>query len=50
MQQYYRVGVLENCSEKWNVLWDCLYFKNQVLFSTLERNGATLAGIGLGES
>ncbi|XWS11727.1 hypothetical protein CRYUN_Cryun37aG0024500 [Craigia yunnanensis] len=37
MQQYYRVGMLENCSEKWNVLWDCLYLKNQVLFSTPEK-------------
>ncbi|KAF3967648.1 hypothetical protein ACB098_08G113400 [Castanea mollissima] len=29
MQQYYRLGVLDNCSEKWNVLYDCLRLKTK---------------------
>ncbi|XVF69081.1 hypothetical protein PTKIN_Ptkin11bG0052000 [Pterospermum kingtungense] len=29
MQQYYRVGVLDNCYGKWSALWDCLYLKTK---------------------
>ncbi|ERN18316.1 uncharacterized protein LOC18446677 isoform X2 [Amborella trichopoda] len=29
MQQYYRLGVLDNCSEKWNALVDCLNLKTK---------------------
>ncbi|XP_051135961.1 uncharacterized protein LOC127254744 [Andrographis paniculata] len=29
MQQYYRVGVLDNCSEKWSSLIDCLTLKTK---------------------
>lgn len=29
MQQYYRLGVLDNCSEKWKVLYDCLKLKTK---------------------
>jgi len=29
MQQYYRLGVLDNCSEKWSVLYDCLKLKTK---------------------
>ncbi|GMY15894.1 DUF3128 domain-containing protein [Fagus crenata] len=29
MQQYYRLGVLDNCSEKFNALFDCLYLKTK---------------------
>ncbi|XP_043717669.1 uncharacterized protein LOC122665579 [Telopea speciosissima] len=29
MQQYYRLGVLDNCSEKWNALFDCLSLKTK---------------------
>ncbi|KAJ4971854.1 hypothetical protein NE237_004953 [Protea cynaroides] len=29
MQQYYRVGVLDNCSDKWNALFDCLSLKTK---------------------
>ncbi|XP_022754097.1 uncharacterized protein LOC111302455 [Durio zibethinus] len=29
MQQYYRVGVLDNCYGKWNAIWDCLYLKTE---------------------
>ena len=29
MQQYYRLGVLDNCSEKWNALLDCLNLKTK---------------------
>jgi hypothetical protein len=29
MQQYYRVGVLDNCSEKWSSLLDCLSLKTK---------------------
>ncbi|XP_021278899.1 uncharacterized protein C227.17c [Herrania umbratica] len=29
MQQYYRLGVLDNCSGKWNALWDCLSLKTK---------------------
>lgn len=29
MQQYYRVGVLDNCSEKWTALLDCLNLKTK---------------------
>ncbi|XP_022730238.1 uncharacterized protein LOC111285196 [Durio zibethinus] len=29
LQQYYRVGVLDNCYGKWNALWDCLYLKTK---------------------
>ncbi|KAJ7952013.1 DUF3128 domain-containing protein [Quillaja saponaria] len=29
MQQYYRVGVLDNCSEKWNALFNCLKLKTK---------------------
>ncbi|KAJ7962723.1 DUF3128 domain-containing protein [Quillaja saponaria] len=29
MQQYYRIGVLDNCSEKWNDLFDCLKLKTK---------------------
>ncbi|GAB4854723.1 hypothetical protein Ancab_023308 [Ancistrocladus abbreviatus] len=29
MQQYYRLGVLDNCSEKWNDLFDCLKLKTR---------------------
>ncbi|KAH7862154.1 hypothetical protein Vadar_000819 [Vaccinium darrowii] len=27
MQQYYRLGVLDNCSQKWTALVDCLTLK-----------------------
>ncbi|XP_009767166.1 uncharacterized protein [Nicotiana sylvestris] len=29
MQQYYRVGVLDNCSQKWSALFDCLTLKTK---------------------
>ncbi|XP_015579838.1 uncharacterized protein LOC8266997 [Ricinus communis] len=29
MQQYYRLGVLDNCSEKWSALVDCLTLKTK---------------------
>ncbi|XP_010689984.2 uncharacterized protein LOC104903615 [Beta vulgaris subsp. vulgaris] len=29
LQQYYRVGVLDNCSEKWSNLYDCLTLKTK---------------------
>ncbi|GAV82549.1 DUF3128 domain-containing protein [Cephalotus follicularis] len=29
MQQYYRLGVLDNCSEKWSALYDCLILKTK---------------------
>ncbi|GAB2274660.1 hypothetical protein Dimus_009431 [Dionaea muscipula] len=29
MQQYYRVGVLDNCSQKWSDLFDCLSLKTK---------------------
>ncbi|XP_008227088.1 PREDICTED: uncharacterized protein C227.17c [Prunus mume] len=29
MQQYYRLGVLDNCSGKWNSLVDCLSLKTK---------------------
>ncbi|KAE9463408.1 hypothetical protein C3L33_04687, partial [Rhododendron williamsianum] len=29
MQQYYRVGVLDNCSQKWTALVDCLSLKTK---------------------
>ncbi|KAG2674512.1 hypothetical protein I3760_13G140400 [Carya illinoinensis] len=29
MQQYYRLGVLDNCSEKWNAVLDCLNLKTK---------------------
>nr|DAD48683.1 TPA_asm: hypothetical protein HUJ06_018620 [Nelumbo nucifera] len=29
MQQYYRLGVLDNCSEKWNALFDCFNLKTK---------------------
>ncbi|KAF9676276.1 hypothetical protein SADUNF_Sadunf09G0121900 [Salix dunnii] len=29
MQQYYRVGVFDNCSQKWSDLIDCLTLKNK---------------------
>ncbi|KAK3007123.1 hypothetical protein RJ639_015837 [Escallonia herrerae] len=29
MQQYYRIGTLDNCSEKWNALVDCLNLKTK---------------------
>ncbi|KDP34361.1 hypothetical protein JCGZ_11244 [Jatropha curcas] len=29
MQQYYRLGVFDNCSEKWNALVDCLLLKTK---------------------
>ncbi|GMH07312.1 hypothetical protein Nepgr_009152 [Nepenthes gracilis] len=29
MKQYYRLGVLDNCSEKWNDLFDCLNLKTK---------------------
>ncbi|CAN1278578.1 hypothetical protein LINPERPRIM_LOCUS16675 [Linum perenne] len=29
MQQYYRVGVLDNCSGKWSALYDCLTLKTK---------------------
>eukprot|EP00262_Sarcandra_glabra_P006401 TRINITY_DN1866_c0_g1_i3.p1 TRINITY_DN1866_c0_g1~~TRINITY_DN1866_c0_g1_i3.p1 ORF type:complete len:105 (-),score=13.24 TRINITY_DN1866_c0_g1_i3:229-543(-) len=29
MQQYYRLGVLDNCSEKWTALIDCLSLKTK---------------------
>lgn len=29
MQQYYRLGVLDNCSEKWSKLVDCLSLKTK---------------------
>ncbi|KAF9594673.1 hypothetical protein IFM89_034356 [Coptis chinensis] len=29
MQQYYRVGVLDDCSGKWNALFDCLGLKTK---------------------
>ncbi|XP_021888367.1 uncharacterized protein C227.17c [Carica papaya] len=29
MQRYYRLGVLDNCSEKWSALVDCLTLKTK---------------------
>ncbi|XP_061336443.1 uncharacterized protein LOC133283579 [Gastrolobium bilobum] len=29
MQQYYRLGVLDNCSDKWKALVDCLMLKTK---------------------
>ncbi|KAJ8767991.1 hypothetical protein K2173_020931 [Erythroxylum novogranatense] len=29
MQQYYRVGYIDNCSEKWRALVDCLTLKTK---------------------
>ncbi|CDP06991.1 unnamed protein product [Coffea canephora] len=29
MQQYYRMGWLDNCSAKWNALFDCLNLKTK---------------------
>jgi hypothetical protein len=29
MQQYYRLGALDNCSEKWTALVDCLSLKTK---------------------
>ncbi|OAY38134.1 uncharacterized protein LOC110626029 isoform X1 [Manihot esculenta] len=29
MQQYYRLGVLDNCSAKWSALVDCLILKTK---------------------
>jgi hypothetical protein len=29
MQQYYRLGVLDNCSEKFKAVFDCLYLKTK---------------------
>ncbi|KAK4267979.1 hypothetical protein QN277_024689 [Acacia crassicarpa] len=29
MQQYYRLGVLDNCREKWSALGDCLMLKTK---------------------
>lgn len=29
MQQYYRLGVLDNCHEKWSALADCLMLKTK---------------------
>ncbi|KAK9280136.1 hypothetical protein L1049_013823 [Liquidambar formosana] len=29
MQQYYRLGVLDNCSDKWSALVDCLTLKTK---------------------
>ncbi|CAK9150511.1 unnamed protein product [Ilex paraguariensis] len=29
MRQYYRLGSLDNCSQKWNALFDCLNLKTK---------------------
>ncbi|KAI3450662.1 hypothetical protein Pfo_007327 [Paulownia fortunei] len=29
MQQYYRLGALDNCSGKWSTLYDCLRLKTK---------------------
>ncbi|KAL3828531.1 hypothetical protein ACJIZ3_017333 [Penstemon smallii] len=29
LQQYYRLGTLDNCSEKWSALFDCLSLKTK---------------------
>ncbi|KAL5576445.1 hypothetical protein UlMin_018144 [Ulmus minor] len=29
MQQYYRLGTLDNCTQKWSALWDCLSLKTK---------------------
>ncbi|KAL2927078.1 Early meiotic induction protein 1 [Bienertia sinuspersici] len=29
LQQYYRLGVLDNCSAKWSKLYDCLSLKTK---------------------
>ena len=29
MQQYYRIGVLDNCADKWSSLLDCLNLKTK---------------------
>ncbi|XP_074279941.1 uncharacterized protein LOC141605170 [Silene latifolia] len=29
LQQYYRLGVLDNCSQKWSSLYDCLKLKTK---------------------
>ncbi|GFQ00754.1 hypothetical protein PHJA_002219300 [Phtheirospermum japonicum] len=29
LQQYYRLGALDNCSGKWSVLYDCLNLKTK---------------------
>ncbi|KAF9602909.1 hypothetical protein IFM89_032649 [Coptis chinensis] len=36
MQQYYRAGVLDNCSGKWNALFDCLSLKTKPLSQVQE--------------
>ncbi|MED6144371.1 hypothetical protein PIB30_015153 [Stylosanthes scabra] len=29
LQQYYRVGVLDNCSKQWKAMFDCLMLKTK---------------------
>ncbi|KAG8387553.1 hypothetical protein BUALT_Bualt02G0033300 [Buddleja alternifolia] len=29
LQQYYRLGTLDNCSQKWSALYDCLNLKTK---------------------
>ncbi|KAI4382284.1 hypothetical protein MLD38_008265 [Melastoma candidum] len=29
MQQYYRLGTLDNCADKWSALYDCLRLKTK---------------------
>ncbi|KAF3776148.1 hypothetical protein EJ110_NYTH49000 [Nymphaea thermarum] len=29
MKQYYRYGVFDNCSDKWNALFDCFHLKTK---------------------
>lgn len=36
MQQYYRLGVLDNCSGKWSALYDCLTLKTKQSSEALE--------------
>lgn len=37
MQQYYRLGVLDNCSGKWSALYDCLTLKTKQSSEALVR-------------
>ncbi|KAI4351099.1 hypothetical protein L6164_005485 [Bauhinia variegata] len=36
MQQYYRVGLFDNCLDKWNDLFDCLKLKTKRSFEVQE--------------
>ncbi|KAK6936153.1 Protein of unknown function DUF3128, partial [Dillenia turbinata] len=48
MQQYYRLGAFDNCSDKWAALFDCLKLKTkpssevQEILETREKDQAKL--------